>query len=132
VSAGGFYDHVVPPFEGVPSDDADCHVNEGCPDNFDFRRLGGRAPAFVISPWVPQGAVFQEPRGKAARFGNSSQFELSSIPATAKSLFNLTNWLTKRDEWAVRACFQNAFYAFKTSARARALSLSLTQQRSQS
>lgn len=37
---------------------------------------------------------------QADQFGNSSQFELSSIPATAKSLFNLTNWLTKRDEWA--------------------------------
>ena len=137
-------DHVIPPYEGVPSDESKCHVTEGCPDSFDFRRLGGRVPAFVISPWVAKGAVFQQPKGKvgglirectalhcgtiaaglqrvresypvvcraalcigpgltdigarpqpllsaqADQFGNSSQFELSSIPATAKSLFNL-------------------------------------------
>ena len=56
--------HVIPPYEGVPSDEAKCHVTEGCPDSFDFRRLGGRVPAFVISPWVAKGAVFQQPKSK--------------------------------------------------------------------
>eukprot|EP01052_Picozoa_sp_SAG31_P038895 SAG31_NODE_5284_length_2633_cov_1.219416_1_plen_150_part_00 len=32
--------------------------------------------------------------------GKRSQFDLSSMPATAKALFNLSHWLTKRDEWA--------------------------------
>ena len=45
--AGGFYDSVIPPFEGVPNDVADCHVKDGCPTQFDFRRLGSRLPALV-------------------------------------------------------------------------------------
>ena len=49
-----------------------------------------------MSPWIPKGVVFQEPKAKSS----TAQFDLSSIPATAKDLFNLTSWLTKRDEWA--------------------------------
>jgi len=49
-----------------------------------------------MSPWIPAGAVFQEPKGK----GPNSQFDLSSIPGTAKTLFNLTHYLTKRDAWS--------------------------------
>lgn len=30
----------------------------------------------------------------------TSQFEHSSIPATVKKIFNLKEFLTKRDEWA--------------------------------
>lgn len=86
----------MPPHEGVAADEAPCHVTDGCPSKFDFKRLGGRAPAFLVSPWIPAGTVFQEPKSKSA----TSQFDLSSIPATAKELFNLTAWLTKRDEWA--------------------------------
>ena len=94
--SGGTYDHVVPPFEGVPNDEADCHIKPGCPTPFDFRRLGSRLAALLISPWVDKGSVFQEPKGKS----NSSQFELSSVPATLKELFNLSSFLTKRDAWA--------------------------------
>ena len=36
---GGTFDHVVPPFEGVPADEAPCRAQ--CAD-FDFRRLGLR------------------------------------------------------------------------------------------
>ena len=50
----------------------------------------------LISPWIPKGSVFQEPKGPY----NSSQFELTSICSTAKTLFNLTGFLTKRDAWA--------------------------------
>ena len=71
-------------------------MTPGCPSKFDFRRLGGRAPAFLMSPWIPKGVVFQEPKAKSS----TAQFDLSSISATAKDLFNLTSWLTKRDEWA--------------------------------
>ena len=62
---------------------------------FDFRRLGLRVPAMLISPWVREGSVIQAPR--AGPFA-SSQFEHSSIPATIKGLFGLTDFLTKRDE----------------------------------
>ena len=104
--AGGYYDHAVPPYEGVPADDAPCHLTGPdtdppykCPgggEAFDFRRLGLRSTAMLISPWVRKGAVFQTPKGPTP----TSQFELSSVPATIKNLFNLSFFLTKRDEWA--------------------------------
>jgi len=98
--AGGYYDHVVPPYEGVPADESACNVpgtHPKCGEPFDFRRLGLRTSAMLISPWVRKGAVFQEPqRGPSP----TSQFELSSVPATVKALFNLTSFLTKRDAWA--------------------------------
>jgi hypothetical protein len=122
--AGGLYDHVVPPHEGVPADAAACNVgiknkSDGttlcrvnstdfkCPESyddlgphggclpFDFRRLGLRSTAVLMSPWVGKGAVFQQPKR-----GNQSQFEHSSISATLTKLFNLSGHLTDRDAWA--------------------------------
>ena len=40
---GGFYDHVIPP-GAIPPDD---NVQE-----YDFKQLGIRVPAILISPWV--------------------------------------------------------------------------------
>jgi hypothetical protein len=141
---GGFYDHVVPPHEGVPDPGHSCHVAPVCKSpppqpaqqerqhtprtgrrallprppclrppctngsgtanyslaaKFDFRRLGLRSAAMLISPYIPSGSVFQEPQAGPA---NTSQFEHSSIPATVKSLFGGPDWryLTKRDAWA--------------------------------
>ena len=105
---GDFYDHIVSPFEGVPADGSICHVAGGrCESHFDFRRLGPRGAALLISPWVEQGAVFQEPTGPT----NTSQFEHSSFSATITNLFNLSRakpwalgpepgFLTRRDAWA--------------------------------
>lgn len=42
---GGFYDHVQPPINAVPPDNLS---NDG----FDFRRLGVRVPALLVSPWL--------------------------------------------------------------------------------
>jgi len=67
-----------------------------CGEPFDFRRLGLRTTAMLLSPWVPKGAVFQEPKGPTA----TSQFDETSLLATAKNLFNLSSFLTKRDAWA--------------------------------
>ena len=124
--AGGAYDHVVPPSNGVPADEAPCRAP--CAD-FDFKRLGPRTTAVLSSPWVQKSSVVQEPRAGPTR---TSQFEHSSIPgtgrpsslnlkhidfqdgqtyrcvvndfvhaaATVKGLFNLTAFLTKRDAWA--------------------------------
>jgi phospholipase C len=87
--AGTFYDHLVPPSEGVPNDEAPCNANitsnanvtkEGAVTNctgftpsgglpvgaFDFQRLGLRAAAMLISPLVAKGAVFQEPSCSAS------------------------------------------------------------------
>jgi len=43
---GGFYDHVVPPATIAPDD----YTSE-----FDFKSLGVRVPAILISPWVDSG-----------------------------------------------------------------------------
>jgi len=97
--AGGYYDHVVPPYEGVPADESSCvvpGVHPNCGEAFDFRRLGLRATAMLVSPWVQKNFVIQEPKGPM----NTSQFELTSVAATVKNLFNLSSFLTKRDEWA--------------------------------
>jgi len=64
---------------------------------FDFTRLGVRIPCVMVSPWIPKGTVVHSPQIKPY---NTSQFELSSIPATVKRMFNLPHFLTKRDEWA--------------------------------
>ena len=38
---GGYYDHIVPPFEGVPADESPCNVagphKPSCGEPFDFR-----------------------------------------------------------------------------------------------
>jgi phospholipase C len=47
---GGFYDHVVPPATVAPSAPS--------PEGFDFKRLGVRVPAVVVSPWIDRGSVF--------------------------------------------------------------------------
>lgn len=99
--AGGLYDHIIPPFEGVPNDESPCNVvkkansNVGCA-GFDFERLGLRATAMLISPWVKKSSVIQEPKGPT----NTSQWEHSSVSATLKNLYGLTSFLTKRDAWA--------------------------------
>ncbi|KAI8545606.1 hypothetical protein RHMOL_Rhmol07G0052600 [Rhododendron molle] len=90
---GGFYDHVPTPDTGVPSPDG---IVGPPPYNFRFDRLGIRVPAILISPWIERGTVLHEPSGPYS----TSQFEHSSIPATVKKIFNLPEFLTKRDAWA--------------------------------
>ncbi|KAK4364332.1 hypothetical protein RND71_015690 [Anisodus tanguticus] len=91
---GGFFDHVPTPDTGVPSPDG--IVGTTAPYNFQFDRLGVRVPAIMISPWIERGTVLHKPSGPYA----SSEFEHSSIPATVKKIFNLGDFLTKRDAWA--------------------------------
>jgi len=43
---GGFYDHVSPPATIAPDDQT---------SEYDFRRLGVRVPAILVSPWVDPG-----------------------------------------------------------------------------
>ncbi|XP_047957047.1 non-specific phospholipase C4-like [Salvia hispanica] len=90
---GGFYDHVPTPVTGVPSPDGLVGPE---PYNFQFDRLGVRVPAIFISPWIEKGTVVHGPSGPTP----TSEFEHSSIPATVKKIFNLKEFLTKRDEWA--------------------------------
>ncbi|KAJ4950439.1 hypothetical protein NE237_027271 [Protea cynaroides] len=90
---GGFYDHVPTPVAGVPSPD---DIVSPAPYYYQFDRLGVRVPTFFISPWIEQGTVLHGPSGPYP----TSQFEHSSIPATVKKIFNLKDFLTKRDAWA--------------------------------
>lgn len=90
---GGFYDHVPTPASGVPSPD---DIVGPAPYNFRFDRLGVRVPAILISPWIERGTVLHGPSGPYP----TSEFEHSSIPATLKKIFNLKDFLTKRDAWA--------------------------------
>ncbi|CAI9764919.1 unnamed protein product [Fraxinus pennsylvanica] len=90
---GGFFDHVPTPVNGVPSPDG---IVGPEPYNFQFDRLGVRVPAIMISPWIEKGTVLHGPSGPYP----TSEFEHSSIPATVKKIFNLNEFLTKRDAWA--------------------------------
>ena len=67
-----------------------------CATKFDFRRLGLRTVGMLISPYIPAGSVFQEPKGPYP----DSQFDLSSMCSTAKHLFGVPGFLTQRDAWA--------------------------------
>ncbi|KAI9187086.1 hypothetical protein LWI28_024224 [Acer negundo] len=90
---GGFYDHVPTPVTGVPNPD---DIVGPEPFNFKFDCLGVRVPAILVSPWIEPGTVLHRPSGPEA----TSEFEHSSIPATLKRIFNLKEFLTKRDAWA--------------------------------
>lgn len=82
---GGFYDHLPPPTTVDPGDaptDPDNNRN-----GFDFRQLGVRVPAIVVSPFVRRGVI------------DHRVYDHSSVPATVERLFRLTN-LTQRDKHA--------------------------------
>lgn len=94
---GGFYDHVVPPSDGVPNPDG---LNSPLPGEpswvppFKFDRLGVRVPTVLVSPWVDAGV-------------ESRRLQHTSVLATVKKLFSLPNFLTKRD--ASAATFDDLF-----------------------
>ena len=92
---GGFYDHVPPPQVGVPNPDGIC-TKEG----FAYTRLGIRIPTIAISPWIRKGTLVSEPPA-TQKPSETSEYELSSIPATMRKLFpELGGPLTQRDAWA--------------------------------
>ncbi|KAK9757699.1 hypothetical protein RND81_01G180400 [Saponaria officinalis] len=90
---GGFFDHVPIPVEGVPSPD---DIVGPEPYFFKFDRLGVRVPTLFISPWIEARTVLHKATGPQP----TSEYEHSSIPATVKKIFNLKEFLTKRDAWA--------------------------------
>jgi phospholipase C len=52
---------------------------------FTFDRSGYRVPAILVSPWVPQGAVFND------------EYRHTSLIATLRKVWNLGEPLTQRD-----------------------------------
>lgn len=95
---GGFFDHVAPPSEGVPSPDGISSVD----DPFDFTRLGVRVPTVVVSPWVERGVIHAPTDSEGGHYEHSSiistvvhkMFESDNASAPQPS------YLTARDEWA--------------------------------
>jgi len=97
---GGFYDHVSTPLK-VPNPDG---LNSTAPDpEFNFTRIGVRVPTVMISPWIDKHTIISKPNGPV----EDSEFEHTSIAATLKKMFDLPNFLTKRDEWA--GTFEHVF-----------------------
>uniref|UniRef100_A0A0G4F4P6 Uncharacterized protein n=1 Tax=Chromera velia CCMP2878 TaxID=1169474 RepID=A0A0G4F4P6_9ALVE len=97
--AGGFYDHVDLPTEGVPPPDD----IPSCSHKTSFDYLGARVPTLMASPLIPKGTIIKEPTGPSgtvARPTETSQYEHTSLLASLKELFGLPSFLTKRDAWA--------------------------------
>lgn len=66
---GGIFDHERPPMVSHP----DGFTSTAPP--FDFKQLGVRVPAVVVSPWIPAGTI------------DHTVYEHASIPATATEQF---------------------------------------------
>ena len=91
---GGFYDHVEPPStvspDGLAAQDPGQGVARIAP--FDFKRLGVRVPAIIISPYIEPGAI------------DHTLYDHTSVIATARKLFLgkafASSYLTERDRFA--------------------------------
>jgi phospholipase C len=82
---GGFYDHVPPPQTVAPGDATTDPANDLF--HFDFRQLGVRIPAVIVSPFIPKGLI------------DSMIYDHTSVLATVESIFGLQP-LTERDKQA--------------------------------
>jgi len=92
---GGFFDHVSPPQVGVPNPDG--LLSQG---GFNYTRLGIRIPTIAISPWIEKNVLVHEAPG-SQKPEPTSQWELSSIPATVSKIFDLKGpALSARTAWA--------------------------------
>jgi phospholipase C len=77
---GGTYDHVPP--GAVPPPDADAPAGEF---GFTFDRSGYRVPVILVSPWMPQGVVFND------------EYRHTSLIATLRKRWDLGEAFTQRD-----------------------------------
>lgn len=67
--------------------------------SFRFNRLGVRVPLLAISPLIARGIVVSKPPAAQRPFADS-QYEHSSMMATARKLLGVRGALTARDAWA--------------------------------
>jgi phospholipase C len=82
---GGFYDHVAPPEAVAPGDSITDPENNIY--NFDFKRLGVRVPAVIVSPLIPKATI------------DHTVYDHTSVLATIENIFGLPP-LTERDKHA--------------------------------
>lgn len=85
---GGFYDRKSPPATTAPGDISLNRDKAKFPANFDFKLLGVRVPAVIVSPWIERGTI------------DSEIHDHTSILKTVETLFGLKP-LTDRDKAAV-------------------------------
>ena len=94
---GGFHDHVAPPLAPRPDDlTYTAKTPNGQNYTFDFNRLGGRMPTWLISPWVAQAHVEQQSFNSV---GEIVSYSASSFLRTAGYLWDF-NPFTPRVEYA--------------------------------
>ena len=79
---GGIYDHMTP--EATVNPDGLVHQNP----TFDFKKLGVRIPAVLVSPYIAKGTV------------DTTIYDHASVLASVKKLFDLPEFLTQRDALA--------------------------------
>ena len=85
---GGTYDHVPPP--AVPPPDPAAPPGKY---GFTFDRSGYRVPAIIVSPWVAEGAVFNEEyrhTSLIATFGNCGSWASRSASAMPRRELSIT------------------------------------------
>lgn len=89
---GGIFDHVPPPAAVNPDGKVWGGSRLSSDPPFDFRRLGVRVPAVLVSPFIPSGTV------------DHTVYDHTSLIATARKLFLGPAWqdsyLTERDRAA--------------------------------
>lgn len=95
--SGGFHDHVPPPLAPRPDNLTYTETTpNGLNYTYEFNRLGGRIPTFLISPWIAEGEV--EQYGTNHR-GETVSYCASSILRTLGYLWDFEPF-TPRVEWA--------------------------------
>lgn len=95
--SGGFYDHVAPSLAPRPDNLTYTATTPAGEDyTFNFDRLGGRMPTFLISPWVDAG--FVEDMGVNSA-GETVSYSATSILRTLGYLFDIEPY-NARVEWS--------------------------------
>ncbi|KAK4506210.1 hypothetical protein PRZ48_004175 [Zasmidium cellare] len=83
---GGFHDHIPPPLAARPDDlTYTAKTPSGANYTFQFDRLGGRMPTWLISPWVQKGYVEQKGTNSD---GQSASYAASSMLRTLGYLWD--------------------------------------------
>ncbi|OOQ89248.1 phosphatidylglycerol specific phospholipase C [Penicillium brasilianum] len=91
---GGFYDHVAPPLAVRPDNKTYTEkAKDGSSYTFNFDRLGGRMPTWLVSPYAPKGYV--ENNGIDPATGKSASYSATSVLKTLGYLWDLED-LTPR------------------------------------
>ncbi|KAJ6021388.1 Phosphoesterase [Penicillium herquei] len=96
--SGGFHDHVPPPLATRPDNLTYTEVAaNGKSYTYDFNRLGGRIPTFLISPWISQGVVEQKGTNNK---GETVSYSASSVLRTLGYLWDFAPFNPRVDDAA--------------------------------